>query len=112
LDTGDIAGKELIFWIPDDSRKEEMQKIEIAAVGQSKDLPAYFSRGYSPEIIVSQSYLAQITDNLVTELIEVSYKTPLSDKTEKQIKDIFKEEQGVSFDSKLDRFGAMKQNSE
>ena len=40
LDTGDIAGKELIFWIPDDSRKEEMQKIEIAAVGQSKDLPA------------------------------------------------------------------------
>lgn len=83
LETGDIEGKELIFWIPDNSQKEEMQKIEIAAVGQSKDLPAYFSRGYSPEIIVSQSYLAQITDNLVTELIEVSYKTPLSDKTEK-----------------------------
>lgn len=111
LEVGDVVGKELFFWISNGSPQNTKQKIEISAVGKAKDLPAYFSRGYSPEIIVSQSYLKQLINKPVTELIEVSYETPFSDITEEQVKNIFKNKTKVSLDSKLERYNDMKQNS-
>lgn len=111
LELGDVVGEELVFWIPDGSRKKMKQKIEISAVGESGDLPAYFSRGYSPEIIVSQSYLRQLIPKPDTELLEVSYETPFSDITEEEVKKVFENETKVSLDSKLERYRDMKGNS-
>ncbi len=111
LEIGDVVGEELVFWIPNGSRKKMKQKIEIAAVGESGDLPAYFSRGYSPEIIVSQSCLRQLMHTPATELLEVSYETPFSDITEEQVKRVFENETKVSLDSKLERYKDMKGNS-
>lgn len=111
LDMGDVEDKELVFWIPNASGQTEKQNVQIAAVGGSKDLPAYFSRGYSPEIIVSKSYLTQLVDKPVTELIEVSYIDPFSGNMEEQVKSIFESETMVSSDSKLERYSDMKKNS-
>ncbi len=88
LEIGDVSGKELSFWIPHGLSPNMKEKIEISAVGESKDLPAYFSRGYSPEIIVSQSYLKKLIDKPVIELIKVTYESPFSEITEEQVKNV------------------------
>ncbi len=111
LEIGEAAGKELSFWMPGAHSRDMKQKVEISAVGEARDLPAYFSRGYSPEIIVSQSYLKQLVHKPVVELINVRYETPFSEMTEEQAKKVFADETEVSRDSKLERYNDMKQNS-
>lgn len=87
------------------------QSVRIDAVGETKDLPAYFSRGYSPEFIVSRTCLEQLVENPVTELIEISYDEPFKNDVEKQVKAVFQDEDEVSFDSKLRQYSDMKKNS-
>lgn len=111
LNVGDITGRELRFWIAGDTNHMSEQSVKIEAIGETEDLPAYFSRGYSPEIIVSRTYLEQLVEKPVTELIEVSYDEPFSADVEKQVEAIFKDDDKVSSDSKLKRYGDMKRNS-
>lgn len=111
LDVGDITGKEMRFWIAGNPNHMPEQRITIAAIGETKDLPAYFSRGYSPEIIVSRTFLEQLVEKPVTELIEVTYDEPFSANVEEQVKAVFKDDGQVSSDSKLERYGDMKKNS-
>lgn len=111
IDMGEAVGKQLIFWIPGDSGEQEKRTIQIADTGISEELPAYFSRGYSPHIIVSQSCLKELLDKSVIELIEISYEIPFSQHVEEQVKSIVKDEMRVSFDSKQERYNDMKKNS-
>lgn len=111
LDVGDITGKELRFWIAGGTNRMPEQSVRIDAVGETKDLPAYFSRGYSPEFIVSRTCLEQLVENPVTELIEISYDEPFKNDVEKQVKAVFQDEDEVSFDSKLRQYSDMKKNS-
>lgn len=111
LDVGNITGKEMRFWIAGDTDHAPEQSVKIDAIGEPKNLPAFFSGGYSPEIIVSRTFLEQLVEKPVTELIEVTYDEPFSANVEKQVKAIFKDDDQVSSDSKLERYGDMKKNS-
>lgn len=48
----------------------------IDAVCGSKQKPEFFAGGYTPGLVVSENYLKELTGDLYTELLDVSYKTP------------------------------------
>lgn len=63
--------------------------VRIAAVGDSDDNPAYFGRGYTPDLIVSREYARQLLGTEFIELIEVDYEKPFSEDTERLVKEVF-----------------------
>lgn len=103
-----MSGKNVRFYFPG---KEKEQSIQIAAVLSSSLEPAYFSGGYTPELIVSEKYAKKILGETVTELINITYKEPFDKKTEADIKKLVEDEKQISYDSKLDLYSGMK-NSE
>ena len=82
--------------------------VRIAAVGDSDDNPAYFGRGYTPDLIVSREYARQLLGTEFIELIEVDYEKPFSEDTERLVKEVFAGEGKISRESKLERYGEMK----
>lgn len=110
LDIGDAEGKELRFYISGGPGHEE--QVKIAAVGgESKDFPAYFSRGYLPQVIVSRSYFEELVNKPVVELLEISYEEPFMVSVEEQVKGIFSGEDDVTFGSKLESYHDMEKSS-
>ncbi len=70
--------------------------------------PAYFSGGYTPELIVSETYAEELIKEPFTELINIEYEEPFSKETEQKVKAVFEDNKQVSCESKLERYSEMK----
>ena len=117
LSLKEAVGKEVKFFtggkedaVSGIKEEKSAHQIKIAAV--TKENPAYFAGGYSPDIIVSQSYLKRLTGTEYIELVDIDYKEPFDKKTEQQVKAVFEVEDRVSFQSKLSRYQEMKQSEQ
>lgn len=107
----DMTGKTVRFLLPDGKEPAKEHTVLIAASGDIQLNPAYFAGGYSPDLIVSENYAKQLLAEPLTELIQVEYEDAFSHETEKQVKEVFADEEQVSSNSKLERYLEMK-NSE
>lgn len=103
-----IVGKNVDFSIP---TGENSSREETVTIGALTDYPAYYSAGYSPDLIVSDNYFEEIVKQPMIEMLKVDYEEPFSKNTEESIIGLIKENELVSVDSKLDRYSEMK-NSE
>lgn len=104
-----MVGKTVKFFLPDGLEPDKEYSIQIAAVGGIQESPAYFSGGYTPNLIVSEKYAEQLLGEDFIELINVEYKIPFSSDTEEKVKEIFAQEDSISYESKLDRYLEMKE---
>lgn len=105
-----VIGKEMSFFLPNETDPSNEQIIKIAAIGTLGDNPAYFAGGYTPVFLVSLSYAQQLQKDISTELINVSYTHSLSKETEQQVKSLFEGRDGISYNSKLEQFSDMAQS--
>lgn len=105
----DILGKTVRFSLPDGLESGKEETIQIQAI--AKDNPAYYAGGYTPDLIISNSYLEKLLGNTFTELINIDYTHPFSGKAEKAILQLIDGDSSLSADSKLERYSEMK-NSE
>lgn len=106
---GEAAGKKVRFSLPDSPYPQKEYQVTIAAVGQNNLNPAEFAGGYTPDILVSNTFAEKLMgDKLYTELVQVDYEESFSKTTEKAVKEVFQGETQVSFRSKLVRYQEMK----
>ena len=111
----EMEGKELRFILPDSQEPEKEHRITIAAAGKSRMEggraidPSSFAGGYSPNLLVSNALAEKLMGNgILTELVRVEYKEPYDRDTEKAVKNVFRGEEQISFESKLSRYQEMK----
>lgn len=102
-----MMGKTTNFYV---HGSNEQHSIKIGAVIGLGLNPAYFSGGYLPSFIVSDSYAQTLTNQMETELINVIYEEPFNKRVENNVRAIFKDNKKVSSESKIDRYDDMKQN--
>ncbi len=75
--------------------------------------PAYYAAGYTPDLIVSTSYVEKlIGDDALTEMLKIEYKKSYDSKTEQAIRNLLKKYKGISAESKLERYEEMKQSED
>ncbi len=106
-----IPGKTIRFSLPDGKEPTKEHSIQIAAVVDNWSNPAFFAGGITPEMIVSEKYAKKLMGELFTELINVQYEDAFLKETEEKVKAVFKDEQQISYESKLELYAEMK-NSE
>lgn len=99
-----ITGKTVHFFLPDGPETE--YTIRIAAVDtDGTNNPAFFSRGWTPDLIVSQSFAEKLLGELYVELINVEYEETYSKETEERVKvALMDENKKISHDSKLETY--------
>ena len=102
-----IPGKTVRFSIPTADEPQKEETIKLGAVLDS--FPAYYSAGYTPDLIVSQKYLEKlIGKDTFVEMLKIDYDKAFSQSTEKAVSNLFKNNQLLSMDSKLQRYTDMK----
>lgn len=106
-----MTGKTVQFYLPNGKEPNKEYTIQIAAVGDIYSNPAYFSGGYTPDLIVSEKYAKELMGEPLTELIDIEYEEAFSKETEQKVKDVFRDDKQISYESKLERYSEMK-NSE
>lgn len=104
-----ISGKTVSFSVPTAIDPDKIEKIETGPV--TGDYPAYYSAGYTPDLIVSTDYLDRMVEEPLIEMIKIDYDEPFSKDTEAAVKRLTEGSRLISADSKLDRYKEMK-NSE
>lgn len=100
-----MKGKTAVFSLPESPQPGKEHTLRIAAV--TRHAPAPFSEGYTPELIVSQTYAEQCLGKTFTEVIRITYTESFSRETEQQVRAVFADEKEVSYNSKLDRYEEM-----
>ncbi len=103
-----MTGKTVRFYFPDEAGEKKEHTIRIAAVGDGYINPANFSGGSVPDLIVSEKYAEEIRGELFTELINVEYEEAYTKETEEKVRDVFKDDKKISYESKLERYTEMK----
>ena len=103
-----MIGKTIRFYLPDGKEANKKYTIQIAAVGDIYSNPAYFSGGYTPDLIVSEKYAGKLLGEPLTELIDVEYEEAFSKETEQKVKEVFYDDKQISYESKLERYSEMK----
>lgn len=103
-----MTGKTVRFYFPDEAGEKKEHTIRIAAVGDGYINPANFSGGSVPDLIVSEKYAEEIRGELFTELINVEYEEAYAKETEEKVRDVFKDDKKISYESKLERYTEMK----
>ncbi len=104
-----ITGKKVEFSIPTALNPEKKEMIETGAV--IEDYPAYYSAGYTPDLIVSNDFFDKIMGQPLIEMIKIDYEEPFSENVESSVKKLAAGNQLISVESKLDHYSEMK-NSE
>ena len=99
-----MTGKTVRFYFPDEAGEKKEHTIRIAAVGDGYINPANFSGGSVPDLIVSEKYAEEIRGELFTELINVEYEEAYAKETEEKVRDVFKDDKKISYESKLERY--------
>lgn len=100
----DAVGKEVIFSVEESGQERRM---EIAGVIED---PSYFASGYTPVLVVSETYLKQLMQEPIIELVNVDYKEHLDQDTETAVKSVFGDLKNISLNSKLNRYNDMLSN--
>lgn len=103
-----MTGKSVRFYLPDGIKPNKEYTIQIAAVGDLYNRPAFFSGGHTPDLIVSEKYAKKLMDELFTELINVEYEDAFSKETEQEVKAVFEDDKQISYESKLEQYSEMK----
>lgn len=101
-----IPKKTVKFYLPEGLNPQEEYSIQIDSV--MNDNPAYFAAGYTPDLIVSETFAKKLLGNMFTELLYVEYQNSYSAETENTIKKIISGNDSLSFESKLERYSDMK----
>lgn len=104
-----ITGKKVEFSIPTALNPDQKEIIETGAV--IDDYPAYYSAGYTPDLIVSNDFFDKIMGHPFIEMVKIDYAEPFSKSVESAIKKFVSDNNLISVESKLDRYSEMK-NSE
>lgn len=104
-----ITGKKVEFSIPTALDPDKKQIIETGAM--IDDYPAYYSAGYTPDLIVSDDFFDEIMGQPLIEMIKIDYDEPFSKSVEASIKKLVESNKLISWESKLDSYSEMK-NSE
>lgn len=104
-----IPQKTVRFYLPEGVEPQKEYSILIDSL--IDDCPAYYAAGYTPDLIVSETYAEKLLGNTFTELIYVEYKSAFSVETENSIRKIIDSNNLLSYESKLERYSEMK-NSE
>ncbi|MCI8647134.1 MAG: FtsX-like permease family protein [Firmicutes bacterium] len=100
-----MKGKTAVFSLPQSPQPKKQHSLRIAAV--TRHCPAVFSEGYTPELIVSQTFAEKLLGKTFTEVVRVTYDEAFSKETEKQVRAVFAGEKDVTYNSKLDRYDEM-----
>ena len=103
-----IPGKKVSFFISNADNSSKKETIEIGALA---DYPAYYSAGYSPDLIISDDYFEKLVQQPLIEMIKIDYEEAFSKNTEDAIMNLIEDNPALSADSKLNRYSEMK-NSE
>lgn len=104
-----ITGKKVEFSIPTALNPDKKEIIELGAI--IDDYPAYYSAGYTPDLIVSNDFFDKIMGQPLIEMIKIDYDEPFSENVELAIKKLVANNKLISAESKLDSYSEMK-NSE
>ncbi len=104
-----ITGKKVEFSIPTALNPDKKESIETGAVIDV--YPAYYSAGYTPDLIVSDDFFDKIMGQPLIEMIKIDYDEPFSKSVETSIKKVIKSNKLISTESKLGNYSEMK-NSE
>lgn len=104
-----IIGKNVEFSIPAALNPDKKENIETGAI--IDDYPAYYSAGYTPDLIVSDDFFNKIMGQPLIEMIKIDYDVPFSKSVETSIKKLIKSNKFISTESKLGDYSEMK-NSE
>lgn len=104
-----ITGKKVEFSIPTALNPDKKEIIELGAI--IDDYPAYYSAGYTPDLIVSNDFFDKIMGQPLIEMIKIDYDEPFSKNVESSIKKLVANNKLISAESKLDSYSEMK-NSE
>ena len=104
-----IIGKNVEFSIPAALNPDKKENIEIGAI--IDNYPAYYSAGYTPDLIVSDDFFNKIMGQPLIEMIKIDYDVPFSKSVETSIKKLIKSNKFISTESKLGDYSEMK-NSE
>lgn len=104
-----ITGKKVEFSIPTALNPDKKEIIETGAI--IDDYPAYYSAGYTPDLIVSDDFFDEIMGQPLIEIIKIDYDEPFSKNVESSIKKLIANNKLISAESKLDNYSEMK-NSE
>ena len=104
-----IIGKNVEFSIPAALNPDKKENIEIGAI--IDNYPAYYSAGYTPDLIVSGDFFNKIMGQPLIEMIKIDYDVPFSKSVETSIKKLIKSNKFISTESKLGDYSEMK-NSE
>ena len=104
-----ITGKKVEFSIPTALNPDKKEIIELGAI--IDDYPAYYSAGYTPDLIVSNDFFDKIMGQPLIEMIKIDYDEPFSENVELAIKKLVANNKLISTESKLDSYSEMK-NSE
>lgn len=104
-----ITGKKVEFSIPTALNPDKKEMVEAGAV--IDDYPAYYSAGYTPDLIVSDDFFDKIMGHPFIEMIKIDYDEPFSKNVDSSIKKLAAGNKLISAESKLDRYSEMK-NSE
>ena len=104
-----ITGKKVESSIPTALNPDKKEIIETGAM--IDDYPAYYSAGYTPDLIVSDDFFDEIMGQPLIEMIKIDYDEPFSKSVEASIKKLVENNKLISWESKLDSYSEMK-NSE
>lgn len=104
-----ITGKKVEFSIQTALDPDKKEIIETGAM--IDDYPAYYSAGYTPDLIVSDDFFDEIMGQPLIEMIKIDYDEPFSKSVEASIKKLVESNKLISWESKLDSYSEMK-NSE
>lgn len=75
--------------------------------------PAYYAAGYTPDLIVSKSYIESLLgDNALTEMLKIEYEESYDQDTEQVIYNVLEKYENISVESKLGRYDEMKQSED
>lgn len=104
-----ITEKKVEFSIPTALNPDKKEIVETGAI--IDDYPAYYSAGYTPDLIVSDDFFDKIMGQPLIEMIKIDYDEPFSKNVESSIKKLVANNKLISAESKLDNYSEMK-NSE
>ena len=104
-----ITEKKVEFSIPTALNPDKKEIVETGAI--IDDYPAYYSAGYTPDLIVSDEFFDEIMGQPLIEMIKIDYDEPFSKNVESSIKKLVANNNLISAESKLDNYSEMK-NSE
>ncbi|MCI9123959.1 MAG: ABC transporter permease [Eubacterium sp.] len=104
-----IPGKTVRFRLPDGKDPKQEYAIPVAAVAPAGVHPQYLSGGYTPVLVVSESYAKKRFGETRTELINIRYETSYAQQTEQDVKRVLADKKNITCSySKLETYQSRK----